>query len=161
MDDKAVWDATQFRELLDLFNLKQHVCVPTHKRGHILGASGRKNVEVMEQFISDHKVAYFNLNLQKPLHVRRTVVSCKLMGFDFDGFNEMTGSSGLSDGCVSQSIESLAREYDEVLCKALDRLAPKRTCTIVIRPSAPWNNEEIAIKKRKRQRLNCHTIHYE
>ena len=36
MDDKADWDATRFGELLDLFNLKQHVCVPTDKRGHIL-----------------------------------------------------------------------------------------------------------------------------
>ena len=39
-------------------------------------------------------------------------------------------------------IESLARNNDEVLCKALDRLAPKRTRTIVIRPNAPWYNEE-------------------
>ena len=38
----------------------------------------------------------------------------------------MIGSSGLSDGCISQSIESLAKEYDEVLCKALDKLAPKK-----------------------------------
>ena len=132
MDDKADWDATRFGELLDLFNLKQHVCVPTHKRGHILdlvitrneteGALGLKNVTVMEQFISDHKAVCFNLNLRKPLNERRTVVSRKLKGFDFDAFNEMIGSSGLSDGCISQSVESLAKEYDEVLCKALDKL---------------------------------------
>ena len=36
MDNKADWNATRFGELLDLFNLKQHVCVPTHERGHIL-----------------------------------------------------------------------------------------------------------------------------
>ena len=65
----------------------------------------------------------------------------------------MIGSSGLSDGCTSQSVESLVREYDEVLCKALDKLAPKRTRTIVIRPNAPRYNEEIATQKRKRQRL--------
>ena len=163
IDDKADGDATRFRELLDLFNLKQHVCVPTHKRGHILdlvitrneteGALGLKNVTVMEQFISDHKVVCFNLNLRKPLNERRTVVSRKLKGFDFDAFNDIIGSSGLLDECASQSIESLAREYDEVLCKALDRLAPKRTRTIVIRPNAPWYNEEIAIQKRKRRRL--------
>ena len=29
VDDKADWDATRFGELPDLFNLKQHVCVPT------------------------------------------------------------------------------------------------------------------------------------
>ena len=88
MDEKADWDATRFGELLDLFNLKQHECVPTHKRGHILdlvikrneseSASGLKNVTVMEQFISDHKTVCFNLNLRKPLNERRTVVCRKL-----------------------------------------------------------------------------------
>ena len=78
------------------------------------------------------------MKLRKPLNEERTVVSRKLKGFDFDAFNEMIGSSGLSDGCISQSVESLAKEYDEVLCKALDKLAPKRTRTVVIRPNAPW-----------------------
>ena len=81
--------------------------------------------------------------------MRGGLSSRKLKGFDFDAFNEIIGSSGLSDDCVWQSIESLAREYDE----GLDRLAPKRTRTIVIRPNAPWYNEEIAIQKRKRRRL--------
>ena len=82
-----------------------------------------------------------------------TVFSCKLKRFDFDAFNEMIIPTGLSDGCVSQCIESLAKEYDEVLCKALDKLAPKRTRTIVIRPNAHRYNEEISAHKRKRRRL--------
>ena len=65
-------------------------------------ALGLKNVTVMEQFISDHKAVCFNLNLRKPLNERRTVVSRKLKGFDFDAFNEMIGSSGLSNGCISK-----------------------------------------------------------
>ena len=92
----------------------------------MLYALGLKNVTVMEQFISDHKAVYFNLNLWKPVNERKTVVSCKLKGFDFDAFNEMTILTGLLDGCVLQCIESLAKEYDEVLCKALDKLAPKK-----------------------------------
>ena len=107
----------------------------------------------MEQFISYHKAVYFNLNLWKPVNERKTVVSCKLKGFDFDAFNEMTILTGLLDVCVLQCIESLAKEYDEMLSKALDKLAPKKTRSIVIQPNAPWYNEEIAIQKRKRQRL--------
>ena len=76
-----------------------------------------------------------------------------LKGFDFGAFNEMTILTGLSDGCVLQCIESLAKEYDEMLCKALDKLAPKKTCTIVIQQNAPWYNEEITTQKRKRWRL--------
>ena len=95
-------------------------------RNETEGALGLKNVTVMEQLISDHKAICFNLNLWKPVNERKTVVSCKLKGFDFDAFNEMTILTGLLDGCVSQCIESLAKEYDEVLCKALDKLAPKK-----------------------------------
>ena len=87
------------------------------------------------------------------LYLGETVVSRKLKRFDFDSFNEMIIPTGLSDGCVSQCIESLAKEYDEVLCKALDKLAPRRTRTIVIRPNAPWYNEEIAAQKSKRRGL--------
>ena len=162
MDNKDDGDATRFGDLLDLFNLKQHVCVPTHKRGHILdlvitrnnsGALNLKNVTVMEQLISDHKAICLNLNLQKPLNIRKTVVSRKLKGFDFNAFNEMIESSGLLDEVVAQSVESLTKEYDEVLCKVMNKLAPVKSRTIVIRPNAPWYNEEIANQKRKRRRL--------
>ena len=64
----------------------------------------------------------------------------------------------MSDGCILQSVESLAKAYDEVLCKALDKLAPKRTRTIVIRPNAPWYNEEIATQKRKGEGLNVNGV---
>ena len=90
---------------------------------------------------------------EKGQKTNQPVVSRKLKGFDFDAFNEMIGSAGLSDGCIPQSVESFAKEYDEVLCRALDKLAPKRTCTIVIRPNALWFNEEIATQRRKRRRL--------
>ena len=51
MDDKADWDATRFGELLDLFNLKQHVCVPTHKRGHILDLAITRNENSLSRII--------------------------------------------------------------------------------------------------------------
>ena len=35
-DDMADRYAAQFGSLLELFNLKQHVTVPTHRNGHIL-----------------------------------------------------------------------------------------------------------------------------
>ena len=64
MDDTADRYAAQFGSLLELFNLKQHVAVPTHRSGHILDlVISRKDAEalkvnelvVIEQLISDHK----------------------------------------------------------------------------------------------------------
>ena len=71
MDDTADRYAAHFGSLLELFNLKQHVTVPTHRSGHILDlVISRKDAEalkvnglvVMEQLISDHKAICFQLN---------------------------------------------------------------------------------------------------
>ena len=104
MDDTADRYAAQFGSLLELFNLKQHVAVPTHRSGHILDlVISRKDAEalkvnehiVIEQLISDHKANCFQLNLQKPLNERKSVVSRRLRIFDFEAFNKMIISSGL------------------------------------------------------------------
>ena len=72
MDDTADRYAAQFGSLLELFNLKQYVAVPTHRSGHILDlVISRKDAEalkvdelvVMEKLISDHKAICFQLNL--------------------------------------------------------------------------------------------------
>ena len=49
MDDTADRYAAQFGSLLELFNLKQHVAVPTHRSGHILDlVISRKDVEALK-----------------------------------------------------------------------------------------------------------------
>ena len=49
MDDTADRYAAQFGSLLELFNLKQHVAVATHRSGHILDlVISRKDVEALK-----------------------------------------------------------------------------------------------------------------
>jgi len=87
VDDTADRYAAQFGSVLELFNLKQHVAVPSHRSGHVLDlVISRKDAEalkinklvVIEQLISDHKANCFQLNLQKPLNERKSVVSRRL-----------------------------------------------------------------------------------
>ena len=71
MDDTADRYAAQFGSLLELFNLKQHVAVPTHRSCHILDLAEAFKVDefvVMEKLISDHKAIGFQVNLQNPLN---------------------------------------------------------------------------------------------
>ena len=162
MDDTADRYAVQFGSLLELFNLKQHVTVPTYTSGHILDlVISRKDAEalkvnelvVMEQLISDHKAICFQLNLQKPLNERKSVVSRRLRNFDFESFNEMIISSGLLADASDLPLEMLVDRYDNVLRDTMDILAPVKSRTIVLRPNAPWYNEDIGNEKRKRRRL--------
>ena len=49
MDDTADRYAAQFGSLLELFNLKQHVAVPTHRSCHILDlVISRKDAEAFK-----------------------------------------------------------------------------------------------------------------
>ena len=49
MDDTAGRYASQFGSLLELFNLKQHVAVLTHRSGHILDlVISRKDAEALK-----------------------------------------------------------------------------------------------------------------
>ncbi|CAH3181253.1 unnamed protein product [Porites evermanni] len=126
MDDTADRYAVQFGSLLELFNLKQHVTVRTYTSGHILDlVISRKDAEalkvnelvVMEQLkglsplISDHKAICFQLNLQKPLNERKSVVSRRLRNFDFEAFNEMIISSGLLADVSDLSLELMVDRY--------------------------------------------------
>ena len=147
MDDTADRYAAQFGSLLELLNLKQHVAVPTHRSGHILDlVISRKDAEalkvnelvVIEQLISDHKANCFQLNLQKPLNERKSVVSRRLTNFDFEAFNKMIISSGLLADVSDLSLELMVDRCDNVLRYTMDILAPVKSRTIVLRPNALW-----------------------
>ena len=50
-------------------------------------------------------------------------------------------------------LELLVDRYDNVLRDTMDILAPVKSRTIVLRPNAPWYNEDIGNEKRKLPRL--------
>ena len=104
---------------------------------------------VMQQLISDHKALCFQLNFQKPLNERKSVVSRRLRNFDFEAFNKMIISSGLLADVVSDlPLELLVDRYDNVLRDTMDILAPVKSRTIVLRPNPPWYNEDIGLMRR-------------
>ena len=154
MDDRADRYAAQLGSLLELFNLKQHVAVPTHRSGHILDlVISRKDAEalkvdelvVMEQLISGHKAIC--LNLQRPLNERKSVVSRRLRNFDFEAFNMMIISSSLRTGVNDLPLELLVDRYDNVLRDIMDVLAPVKSRTIVLRSNTPGITSTL-VKKR-------------
>ena len=62
-------------------------------------------------------------------------------------------SSGLLADVSDLSLELLVDRYDNVLRNTMDILAPVKSRTIVLRPNAPWYNENIGNEKTKRRRL--------
>ena len=138
------------------------MAVPTHRSGHILDlVISRKDavalkvneLVVMEHLLSDQKAICFQLNLQKPLNERKSVISRRLRNFDFEASKKMLISSGLLAGVGDLPLELLVDRYDNVLRDTMDILALVKSRIIVLRPNAPWYNEDIGNEKRKRCRL--------
>ena len=138
------------------------MAVPTHRSGHILDlVISRKDavalkvneLVVMEHLLSDQKAICFQLNLQKPLNERKSVISRRLRNFDFEASKKMLISSGLLAGVGDLPLELLVDRYDNVLRDTMDILTPVKSRTIVLRPNAPWYNEDIGNEKTKRRRL--------
>jgi len=163
IDDMTNRMGTRFSNLLALFNLKQHVTVPTHKQGHTLDLVITRtdsenlavaNLTTIERNVFDHYAVLFNMSLRKPSNERKTVVSRRLKNFDCVGFCDMLeGSSLYDDRNATPNLDSLVNNYDVVLRETLDKLAPAKSRTLVVRPDALWYNDDIADQKRKRRRL--------
>ena len=62
-------------------------------------------------------------------------------------------SSGLLADVSDLPLELLVDRYDNVLRNTMVILAPVKSRTIVLRPNAPWYNEDIGNEKRKRSWL--------
>ena len=75
--DKASQD---FLALIDSFNLKQHVCSPTHRAGHTLDLLITRvddhlvtSISTHDATLSDHFVFNCNLSIAKPLFVKKQI----------------------------------------------------------------------------------------
>ena len=75
VDNNLDKSARDFLALIDSFNLKQHVCSPTHTAGHILDLLITRDddqlvtsVSIHDAAFSDHFVVNCALSMEKPFH---------------------------------------------------------------------------------------------
>ena len=158
LDDSCNSPATQFKDILEAFNLKQLVKGAIHVSGHTLDLlitsdkSLVKHVVVRDPALSDHYVVYCNLCLQKPRFVKNVVNFRKLHSTDMDSLREEIRSSSLIQKKATD-LDALASQYDSVLRSLLDYHAPLKQRLVMARPSAPWYTPEVVLEKTKRRRL--------
>ena len=89
VNDVSDTTALKFLDLLDSFNLIQHISMPTHKNGNILDLIITRldeqivcNLSVNDPLISDHFVLHCNQNLAKPTKIVKTVTCRKIRSID-------------------------------------------------------------------------------
>ncbi len=144
-------------EILDTFDLIQHVTTPTHKFGNTLDLIiTKKDTNLLsykvDEMLSDHNVLHMNINIQRPpwpmkyiSHRNFKNINIKQIKEDFLKLNEKIDE--ISD------INKLVSLYNEDLIKIMDKHAPKRKIKITMRNKTPWTSDEIRPDKTLKRKL--------
>ena len=155
MDEDTIY-AKSFKDILDTFNMIQHIVFPTHKQGHtldviitfkdspIISKIAANEFDVSHHFLVDFRVdVTTEIKLEKGIHYR------KLKDIDADKFCEdIANSFSITDKPFGEVITS----YNEVMGKIINEHAPVISKTIKIVPSAPWFDSEYVDLRKQRRR---------
>jgi len=156
-DNPSNTDTIKLCNLIDSFDLKQHINEPTHSHGHILDMLFTRNSDNfllnshVNSLISDHHAIHCQLLAAKPPPPVTKVHYRKLKRVDFTKFiNDLKSSSLLS--VSANNVNDLVTQYNTDLRNILTNHAPLKTKLVVERPLLPWITDDILEAKKKRKK---------
>ena len=148
----------KFNDILDSFNLKQHVDFPTHIHGHWLDVfitrAGNHNVKSIKSCpgVSDHFMVLAQLNFCKPIPGKQKIAFRHLRKIDISKLKAELSASDLIRN-PKESLNELCDDYFSTLSTLLDKHAPVKHKYFSNKPSTPWMTPEILKLKIKKRRL--------
>ena len=152
-NDKKVF---QFNNLLEMFDLKQHISSPTHTGGNTLDlVITRKNSLLFDctvgELNSDHNCITMKLGIKKHKNITKEVTVRKTRSINLKNFkkdlgihlsNNMKRNTDTRNFHDSHYLDKLVDLYNSTEC-VLDKHAPAKVKNIVIRNPTPWTNANI------------------
>jgi hypothetical protein len=144
INDSSDPAASCFLQLLETFNLKQHVREPTHGSGNTLDLVITRadeniahNFMVFDPALSDHSAVWCTISIPKTAFERKEICYRKLKSIDMLQLrNDITCSALASPAKVTGDHSNLVHQYNSVLTDLLEKHAPLKKSTIIIRPTA-------------------------
>ncbi|KAM3583200.1 uncharacterized protein V6R79_009203 [Siganus canaliculatus] len=133
--------ASDFLQLLDCFNLTQHVHDPTHLKGNTLDlvithSAPINNLFVYDLGISDHSVIAMELPFSSPLFKPKRQISFRnIKNIKHDIFAQ---DLHYLSSTVLPSVSEAVDFYNNSLSSLLDLHAPTKTRSVTFARSAPW-----------------------
>ena len=158
----------QLNCLLDEYGLKQTISEPTHVAGHTLDVLIIKceselvtNMYVSDpclsneqgKVIKDHFALHWTFIAEKPKPISKTISYRDLNGINYDTVKDDLSRTELImvDSTDARTAEELTQLYNNTLKVVLDKHAPLKTRTILVREDTPWFNAKITESKRLRR----------
>ena len=149
--------SNNFKDILNMFNIRQHVDFPTHKIGHTLDIIATfydnpaiSNISAEEYDISDHFLVDFNLAAVHEIKGHKNIFYRNLIGNTINALRDDI-SKKLSFSNSHSLVENLTK-YDTVLASLLNKHAPLKSKVIKIVPNALWFDFEYGNMRRLRRK---------
>ena len=157
VDDLEKESAASFIDILNTFKLKQHVTFPTHVKGHTLDlVITLDNDDAVSRIrkgdqLSDHVSVLCDILCYKPPPTTKNVTYRCIRKIDIDQFKQDIQCLDL--GCPENSTEELVCKYNHSLRQLLDKHAPLKSRTVIVRPKRPWLSESLKLQRSELRKL--------
>ncbi len=107
----------------------------------------------VDLMLSDHCNILFELDMQKPPRMRKTLTFRKTRSIITDRFKDDVKDRLAHIDTKTDNLDDLINCYNSKLTDVLDEHAPLQTKEITIREHTPWTTEEIRPEKQKLRKL--------
>ena len=157
LDKKNDTATRKLTELLESFNILQFVNTSTHMSGHTLDVIMCRATDNLIQevkvgdMITDHNLLLCTVHHPKPHLQEKKIVTRKLRSIDLPSFREDI-VQGLRVNDHSESVSDILNRYNVHLTSVLDKHAPKKEKSVVVRPLQPWFTDELHQAKNERRK---------
>ena len=154
-------EARPLLQLLESFNLVQHVKDATHTAGHILDfvishkdCALSSPVVVQPMSISDHHVVRYVIDVNRPPKKSVQIIKRNYRSFDVDVFNAdvLNTCLTLSTAAPTSNVNELVASYNLSVKCVLDKHAPERLTTVRRAKPSPWYNGDVDDARRRRRK---------
>ncbi len=149
--------ANKFKEILDTFDLVQHVKESTHREGNTLDLIITKKESsilshTVDLMLSDHCNILMDVDMRKPPLIKKEVTFRKTRSIDKDKFKADMKST-MENIKLNDNLHDMVSLYNDKLSEVFDKHAPEQTKTVTVRKYTPWTTEEIKPEKQTLRKL--------
>ena len=168
LDNVSHTNTRRLLSVLDELGLEQKVKEPTHVAGHILDvlimrteSTLLRDVQIKDpclinehgKLIKDHFALHWILDIDKPEPVVKRIKYRNLKNIDYTELSEELGRTDLCKISFEDqnTVSDVVEMYNNTLQILLDKFAPIKEKTVVVRDNTGWYTTEITISKRLRR----------
>ena len=160
VDNHSDAKAKRFLEVLNSFDLIQHVDFATHTHGHTLDlVISQRHAELhisnvrLGELISDHFSIKCNLSIVIDEPSTRSVLMRKIKSINIDDFKDDLRSLDIVSN-PNTDLNDLVKQYNSSLKSLLDKHAPLKRCAIKVKQNKWYTSDihKLRTERRKQQR---------